>query len=181
MGNKDITKKDNTTNNNPDNTSINPDNHLPDIKKLIELDKELDIYPPKLRDVALAIFNSDTPMNITEACNQLGYRRRSIYSMRARLKKDKGIDFYDLLDSHFKDILRENKVKVGNSLVNEAVSGSHNHQKLYFQLSGDLKEDANITVNNLTIGINITGSKPEDLQRDKGIVDVTPIIPKDHE
>ena len=135
-------------------------------------------YAPKLRKLAKYMLKSDSPLTISEACLQLGLNKESIYAMMTRAKK-KGNDLSKLMNDQMQNVLNENKLRVGKSLVNEAVSGSHNHQKLFYGLTGDLKEDANITVNNLTIGINVSGARPADTQRPKGTIDVTPIIPKD--
>jgi len=134
-------------------------------------------YAPKLRKLAQHILRSDSPLTIAEACLQLGLNKDSIYTMMTTAK-NKGNDLSKLINSQMTNMLNENKLRIGKSLVNEAVSGAVQSQKLYYQLTGDLKEEANITVNNLTIGINIVDSKPEDMDRDKGIIDVTPNIPK---
>ena len=76
-------------------------------------------------------------------------------------------------------MLNGQKLKVAKALIDGAVSSSHQDRKLYFQLTGDLKDEANITVNNLTIGINIEGSKPADTRRPKSTIDINPIIPDD--
>jgi len=134
-------------------------------------------YPPRLRKLANFMINSKEFVSIKQAVEALGLNEQSIWNAISESKK-KGNDFYALVVSHFTNKLIRHKNDVGGALVERAVSGSYNHQKLYFQLTGDLKEDSNITVNNLTIGVNIVNSKPEDMERDKGIIDITPNIPK---
>jgi len=135
-------------------------------------------FPRKLKLLGKFMLQNEDSLTIAEACERLELNKDSIYTMITRCRR-KGNDFSKLINDQLQNVLHENKLRIGKSLVKEAVSGSHNHQKLYFQLTGDLKEEANITVNNLTIGINIEGSRPVDTRRPKGTIDVTPIIPDD--
>ncbi len=135
-------------------------------------------YPLRLRKLANFMMNSKVFVSIKQAVEALGLNEQSIWNAISESKK-KGNDFTALVVSHFTNKLIRHKNDVGGALVERAVSGSYNHQKLYFQLTGDLKEEANITVNNLTIGINIEGSRPADTLRPKGAIDVNPIIPDD--
>jgi hypothetical protein len=52
-------------------------------------------------------------------------------------------------------------------------------RKLYFQLTGDLKESTNVSIGTLAIGVNISGLAPGDNDREKGVIDITPTIPKE--
>ena len=144
----------------------------------VELTNVIDLtpYAPKLRQLAQHILQSDSPLTIVEACQQLGLNKDSIYTMMMRAKK-KGNDLSKLINSQMMNMLNENRLRIGKSLVNGAVLGAVQSQKLYYQLTGDLKEEANITVNNLTIGINIEGTKPSDTRKPKTVLDVQAIIP----
>jgi len=137
---------------------------------------ELQSFPPRLRRIAQHIFNSNKLLTVDDAIQELRMNRKSVYN-GISLCKRKGNDFYEFLNRSFQLMLSKNKYAVGQALVREAVSSSHQDRKLYFQLTGDLKEDSNITVNNLTIGINIEGSKPVDTRRPKSTIDINPIIP----
>ena len=135
-------------------------------------------FPPKLRKLGKHLLESDKPMTVSQACRELNINRESIGTMIHRAKQN-GNDFKAFVDEQSKMILHVGKIGVYKALQEGAVSDSHQDRKLYFQLTGDLKEEANITVNNLTIGINISGARPVDTLRPKGTIDVTPIIPKD--
>ena len=135
-------------------------------------------YPPGLRKVATYMLNSSEFKSIPAAVKALGLNEQSIWNAISTSRK-KGNDFYALVVSRFGERLARHKNDVGSALVERAVSGSYNHQKLYFQLTGDLKEETSINVNTLLIGINTTGSRPSDLDRPKGVIDVNPVIPKD--
>jgi len=146
----------------------------------VERHKEIILghFPKKLKQLGKYLLENEDSLTIAEACERLELNKDSIYTMITRCRR-KGNDFSKLINDQLQNVLHENKLRIGKSLVKGAVSGSYNHQKLYFQLTGDLKEDTNITVNNLTIGINISGARSADTQRPKGTIDVTPIIPDD--
>ena len=138
---------------------------------------ELQRFPPRLRRIAQHIFNSNKLLTIDEAISQLKMNRKSVYN-GISLSKKKGYDFYEFLNRSFQLMLSKNKYAVGQSLVRGAVSGAAAHQKLFFQLTGDLKEsEKSINVHFLTIGVNQTGSRPADLSKEKGIIDLDPEIP----
>jgi len=147
------------------------------IKNQDQDNKSLNEFPPSLRKLAKFMMESDEIITVSEAIKKGNFNYSSITTIMSRQKK-KGKDFKRFMNNQMQTMLNGQKLKVAKALIDGAVSSSHQDRKLYFQLTGDLKEDANITVNSLTIGVNITGSKPEDLEREKGIIDVTPNIPK---
>lgn len=133
-------------------------------------------FPPVLRDLGKYLLESDKPVSYTQACKELNLNRDSVYTTINRVRR-KGLDFQKFIDEQSSMILNQSKVGVFRALVEGAVSDSHMDRKLYFQLTGDLKESTNINVGSLTIGININ-ALPVDPGRDKGIIDVEPFIPK---
>lgn len=133
-------------------------------------------FPPILRDLGKYMLESPTPVTYTKACEDLNLNRDSIYTTINRVKR-KGLDFQAFIDQESQSILHRSKMGVFRALVNGAVSDSHNDRKLYFQLTGDLKETTNINVNVLTVGVNVSALPVQD-QRDRGVIDVEPFIPK---
>ena len=134
-------------------------------------------FPPKIRKVAKYMLETDQPITITQACTALNLNLNSIMVMMSKARRN-GLDFLTFIDEQSTTILRRDKLAINKSLVNGAVLGSHKHQKLYYQLTGDLKETTNINVGTLAIGINITGVNPQDQDRAAGVIDVEPVIPK---
>jgi hypothetical protein len=110
------------------------------------------------------MLESDTPMTVMDACRVLKLNHSSIYTLIYK-SKQKGNDFNKFIDEQAKSILHANKVGVYKAIVQGAVSvtsTAHNNQKLFAQLTGDLKEslsNGNVT---LAIGINISGITPQD-------------------
>ena len=141
---------------------------------------EIQRFPPRLRRIAQHIFNSNKLLTVDDAIRELSVNRKSVYN-GISLCKRKGNDFYEFLNRSFQLMLSKNKYAVGQSLVRRAVSGVAAHQKLFFKLTGDLEENAaapGITIKHLTIGINQLGTRPSDLSKEKGIIDLDPEIPK---
>jgi len=139
---------------------------------------DLSPYPPKLRKLGKFMLESDKVLTITEACDELDISSNSIYVSINRCKK-KGNDFSKLINDQFQNVLRNNRLRVGKRLIEGVVSDSHMDRKLLFELTGDLKRDIDINVNNtLCIGINTQGVRPSDLEREKGVIDTEVIIPK---
>ena len=138
-------------------------------------------FPPLLRKLGKFLLKYDHPITISVACDELNLNKESVYSSIWRSKSN-GNDFNRFINEHDKSILNANKLAVYDRLIERAVSDSstsHNDRKTYLQLTGDLKEENTLNVNNLRIGVNITGSKPGDLEKQKGIVDAPPIIPSE--
>ncbi|MFI5323503.1 MAG: hypothetical protein ACHQ6U_08230 [Thermodesulfobacteriota bacterium] len=137
-------------------------------------------YPPKLRKLAKFLLESDAPMTISEACRALDLNIESIFTMINRTRR-KGNDFSEFINEQSQMLLRNNRLAVYNAVVQGAVSGSstaHNQQKLFSQLTGDLKESPNINIGSLTLGININSLAITDSAQNKGIIDIEPVIPK---
>lgn len=136
-------------------------------------------FPRSLQKVAKTLLASDEPMTLKEASLKAGVSYDSIRTMIFRLRK-KGIDFQSFIDVEASSMLRADKIAVHKALLAGAVSGSHNHQRLYYQLSGDLKDDSRATMNvNLTVGINAMPLSNTEQREDKGVIDVEPVIPDD--
>ncbi len=135
-------------------------------------------FPPKLRKLAKYLLQSDKKTTIKQACEDINVNYSSIRSQIAREKK-KGNDFNKFIKDASKDLLNINRIGVYRALVKGAVEGSAAHIKLFAQITGDLEEDraAGITIKTLTIGINQTGTRPADLSKEKGIIDLDPEIP----
>ena len=139
---------------------------------------DLKQFPPKLRKLAKFMLQNDTPMTLKECCKECDLNIDSIYTMIDRSKR-KGNDFQQFIHDQMTKVLQSNKLNVANSLVEGAVSGSHMDRKLFYELTGDLKKEVDINVNNtLCIGINTQGIRPSDLEREKGVIDTEVIIPK---
>lgn len=141
------------------------------------INSDLKSYPPRLRKVAQYIFNSNRLLTVDDAIKELSLNRKSIYNGISNCKK-KGSDFYEFLNQSFHIMLSKSKYEVGQALVREAVSDSHMDRKLFFQLTGDLKETSNINFGTLAIGINVSSIQPQDQDREKGVIDIEPVIPK---
>ena len=135
----------------------------------------LKMLPRSVRKVARHLLMNDEPQTLKQACETVKVNYDSFKVMTTRLRT-KGIDFQSFIDEQSNIILKQEKLAVNRSLVNGAVSGSHNHQKLYYQLTGDLKESVSIGQITLAIGINVAGVIPQD-DRDQGVIDVEPVIP----
>ena len=144
---------------------------------VIENTVNLKRFPPVLRKLGKYLLQSEKPVTMSGACQELGLNVDSVYVIINRCKK-KGNDFQEYLNQQSTFLLHHNKVNVLRALVDGAVSDSHMDRKLYFQLTGDLKETTNINVGTLAIGINITGVNPQDNDRAAGVIDVEPVIPK---
>lgn len=142
------------------------------------MSSQIQDFPPRLQKIAKFILNSEQILTVDDAIRELNLNKKSIYNGISNCKK-KGNDFYEFLNQSFHIILSRSKFKVGQSLVRGAVSSSHMDRKLYFQLTGDLKASTNINVGTLAIGVNISGLSPGDNDREKGVIDVEPVIPKD--
>lgn len=132
-------------------------------------------FPPKLRKLGKYLLKSDKNMTVTEACKEIGIDRGTALTEIWRAKK-KGNDFYKFIEDTSDSMLNMELMAVDTALLEGAVSGSHNHQKLYYQRIGKLQDVQANTATFLTIGINISGVSNQD-DRDKGVIDVTPFIP----
>jgi len=139
---------------------------------------DLKQFPPKLRKLAKFMLQNDEHMTLKECCEKCNLNINSIYTMIDRSKRD-GNDFRQFIHDKMTSLLQNNKLNVANSLVEGAVSGVVASQKLFYELTGDLKKEVDINVNNtLCIGINTQGIRPSDLEREKGVIDTEVIIPK---
>jgi len=136
-------------------------------------------FSPLLRKVGKHILESDTPKTIAQAIRDLNLNEASVWNIISQNRK-KGNDFTAFIDQEAKSLLHVNKIAVYRSVLDQAVSQtstSHNQQKLFTQLVGDTKESPNINIGALTIGVNIS-SLPILDDREKGVIDVEPFIPK---
>lgn len=109
------------------------------MKELPKTTLKLVDFPPKLRQVLTLMIESDDILTISEASKQLGLNLTSVSTMITRARK-KGYEFHDYLYNKRFEVLKRNGMPIYKSLVMGAISGSHQHQKLYAQLSGDLVE-----------------------------------------
>lgn len=147
-----------------------------DVSNLISLKH----FPPKLRKVAKLLLESPIPMTISDACKALNVNYDSIRTLIWK-SKQKGNDFNEFINQQSQMLLHNNRVGVYKAVIDGAVSGSstaHNQQKLFSQLTGDLKETPNINIGSLTLGININSLAITESAQDKGVIDIEPVIPK---
>lgn len=136
---------------------------------------QLQDFPPRLQIIAKHILNSDRIITLNDSIKELKLNKKSIYNGISSSRK-KGKDFYEFLNRSFQIMLSRNKYEVGKALVREAVLDSHADRKLFFQLTGDLKEQTVSVTNTLTIGIAVNVPYPN-TQEEKGVIDVEPVIP----
>jgi len=138
-------------------------------------------FPPKLRKLAKKLLESDSPMTVSDACTELKLNIDSIYSMITRCRRN-GNDFTQFIQEQSQALLHTNRIGVYRSVINQAVSSistAHNQQKLFSQLVGDVKDDVRINGQiTLAIGINTSAISPQDQDRNKGIIDVEPMVPR---
>ena len=150
----------------------NPENAEIVLENVISLKK----FPLNVRKVAKYMLENEAPLMQKKACEDVGVNYASFRAQVAKYRH-KGIDFQQFIDEQSHNYLRQEKMAINKSLVIGAVLGSHNHQKLYYQLTGDLKETTINTSITLAIGMNVTAVTPADQDRDKGVIDVEPVIP----
>ncbi len=141
-------------------------------------DLTLNDFPSSLRKLAKFMLNNEDIMTVSEAIKKGNFNYSSITTIMSREKK-KGKDFKKFMNNQMQLLLNGQKLKVAKALIAGAVSNSHADRKLYFLLTGDIKEsEKSINVHYLSIGINQTGARPADLSKEKGIIDINPEIPK---
>ncbi len=141
-------------------------------------DLTLNDFPSSLRKLAKFMLNNEDIMIVSEAIKKGNFNYSSITTIMSREKK-KGKDFKKFMNNQMQLLLNGQKLKVAKALIAGAVSNSHADRKLYFQLTGDIKEsEKSINVHYLSIGINQSGVRPSDLSDEKGIIDINPEIPK---
>ena len=114
--------------------------------------EEFYTYPPKLRKLALKIYEADEYKGITEYCKDYNIPYSSTKTMISRYRK-KGHDFLDLIGEIHKEKLKKFRREVYQALKNGAINGSIKHIELYLKLIGDLKESeqSGKVTNNLNI------------------------------
>jgi len=136
-------------------------------------------FPPKLRKLAKYLLQMDKKVTLKQACDELNVNYGSVRSLISREKK-KGNDFSKFVKDASKNLLNINRIGVYQALLQGAVEGSAAHIKLFAQITGDLEENtapAGITIKHLTIGVSQLGTRPADLSKEKGIIDLDPEIP----
>lgn len=137
-------------------------------------------FPPMLRKLAKYILENNTPTTLSCAARALNMNIYSVNSTIYRAKKN-GNDFQKFIDEQAKMILHQNKVAVYKAVVDGAVSGSstaHNNQKLFAQLTGDLK-DSGATTTHITLAIGINSHPNIQFgDEERGVIDVEPVIPR---
>jgi len=92
-------------------------------------------------------------MTLKEACETTGINYGTAITHILRSKK-KGLDFHRLVDGHVIKKLKNARPEVYKSLQDRAIDGSHPHQKLFAQLTGDLVEKQQID-HNIRLNIRI--------------------------
>lgn len=133
-------------------------------------------FPPKVRKVIKHILETDSPCTMKAACAAVGVNYESFRTQVTKARK-KGHDIRKFIDEQSSMFLHEHKYAVHAALVNGAVSDSHADRKLYFQLTGDLKEQTNIQHNiTLNMGFIPAGSGGQDTRK-SGVIDTKPFIP----
>lgn len=133
-------------------------------------------FPPKVRKVAKYILQSESIPTWKAACQEAGVDYQTFRTLISRAKK-KGNDFQKFIEEQSTSLLKMEKLAVHSALLAGAVSDSHADRKLYYQLTGDLKEHTNIQTNiTLNMGF-IPASSHEQDTRKPGMIDVQPFIP----
>lgn len=122
------------------------------------------------------MLESEEIMTVGEAIRNGNFNYGSITTLISRERK-KGRDFKRFMNTQLQNLLAGQKIKVAKALINGAVSESHADRKLFFQLTGDLKEQAVSVTNTLTIGIAVNVPYPCPLE-EKGVIDVEPVVPE---
>lgn len=147
-----------------------------DLKEYIDLRR----FTPKLRKLAKHLLQLDKPVTIMDACKAINANYDSIRSMIYKSKQN-GNDFHRFIAEQADVILHAGKAEVYKALQKGAVSDSstsHNYRKTYLQLTGDLKENTNINIGSLSLGININNIQLPQIEDSKGVIDIEPSIPK---
>lgn len=155
--------------------NITPYDHV-DTSNHIDLSR----FAPKLRKLGKYLLQNDKPTTIKAVCDELGLNYDSINALVWKEKR-KGNDFYQFIKDVAQSRLNMNRVAVYDAMITGAVSSapsSYQDRKTFLQLTGDLKEtDVNINIGTLTVGVNVSVLPIQD-QRDKGVIDVEPYVPK---
>lgn len=137
-------------------------------------------FPPKLRKLAKYMLQNEEIKTVSDACRELDFNIQSIFTMIHRTKQN-GNDFRKFIDEQSKMMLQVGKFEVYKALQQGAVSQSstaHNDRKTYLLLTGDLKESTNININSLTVAYVPAVVTDQDNNREKGVIDTQPFIPK---
>lgn len=138
---------------------------------------ELSALPPQLRKLAKHILKNGVEVSLRQTCDDLKMNYNSVTSQIHTLKQ-KGIDLQAFLEEVSASYLETELINVDKALVKGALKGSHNHQKLYYQRTNKINQDTNVNINILSVGV-AHSSRPKDLERKKGIIDLEPVIPTD--
>jgi hypothetical protein len=147
-----------------------------DVSNYIDLRR----FAPKLRKLGKYLLKSDQPVTIKAACKELKLNYESVCTLIWKEKR-KGNDFHKFIREHSQSLLEANRIAVYQATIDGAVSQSstsHNDRKTYFQLAGDLKEQAVNTSISLTIGVAAPVQVVE-TDREKGEIDIEPILDED--
>ena len=134
-------------------------------------------FPPKLRKVAKILLSSNEPITLKEASEKANVLYDTVRQEIWKHKK-KGNDFHQFIADIGDTFLHENLLAVDISTAKEAVLGTHQDRKLYYQRIGKLTEATANTQVHLAIGVNIAGFPPQDQARDKGVLDTQAFIPR---
>ena len=141
---------------------------------------DLSRFAPKLRKLGKYLLKTDQPTTIKAACDKLKLNYESICTLIWK-EKGKGNDFHEFIRDVSQSLLKMNRAAVYQATIRGAVGdapSSYQDRKTFHQLTGDIKEsDLKVNVNHLTIGVNIGGVQVQD-DREKGVIDVEPLIPK---
>lgn len=133
-------------------------------------------FPPKVRKVAKYILECESIPTWKVACEETGVDYDTFRTMISRAKK-KGNDFQKFIEEQSTSLLKMEKLSVHSALLRGAVSDSHADRKLYYQLTGDLKEQTNIQHNiTLNMGFIPASSGGQDTRK-SGVIDTKPFIP----
>jgi len=140
--------------------------------------KEINItdLPPKLRKLALYLIENIDYSSLKDACQKLDLNYNTICTRISELKRKKGINFYSYVNDKWSEGLKNNRIHVRNALVNQAITGASADRKLYFQLTGDLKDQVEID-HKITGLFAVVGSDPNIIPAD--IVEKDKIIKPD--
>jgi len=133
-------------------------------------------FPPKVRKVARYILENEEIPTWKAACAAVDVDYDTFRKEIWRARK-KGNDFQKFIEEQSTSLLKMEKLAVHGALLRGAVSDSHADRKLYYQLTGDLKEQTNIQHNiTLNMGFIPASSGGQDTRK-SGVIDTKPFIP----
>ncbi len=135
-------------------------------------------FPPKLRRLARFMLENEEKKTVSHACRELGFNKRSIFTMIHRSKR-KGHDFNELLADVSDFYLKTELINVDKKTIEWALTGSARDRELFYKRIGVLKNSPKIEINNnlgLTFAVKVDNVSDSN-KRPKGQNELRPYIP----